>query len=30
MLADSRVGHLSLVKRAELDQALRFALDIQY
>jgi mRNA interferase MazF len=30
MLADRRVGHLSPGKRAELDVALRFALDIQY
>jgi mRNA-degrading endonuclease toxin of MazEF toxin-antitoxin module len=30
MLASSRVGHLSLARRAELDHALRYALDIQY
>lgn len=30
LLAGDPVGHLSLRKRAELDQALRFALDIQY
>jgi mRNA interferase MazF len=30
MLASSRVGYLSLEKRAELDHALRYALDIQY
>ena len=30
MLASSRVGHLSLGRRAELDRALRYALDIQY
>lgn len=30
MLTSSRVGHLSLGKRAELDHALRYALDIQY
>ena len=29
MLASGRVGHLSLEKRAELDHALRYALDIQ-
>jgi len=30
LLASSRVGHLSLGKRSELDRALRYALDIQY
>jgi len=30
LLANSRVGHLGLGKRAELDRALRYALDIQY
>ena len=30
MLAGSRVGHLSLAKRAALDHALRYALDVQY
>jgi mRNA-degrading endonuclease toxin of MazEF toxin-antitoxin module len=30
MFASSRVGHLSHGKRAELDHALRYALDIQY
>ena len=30
LLASSPVGHLSLGKRAELDHALRYALDIQY
>ena len=30
LLASEAVGHLRLAKRAELDQALRFALDIQY
>jgi len=30
MLAGSRVGQLSLGKRAELDHALRYALNIQY
>ena len=30
LLADGRVGHLSMVKRVELDRALRYALDIQY
>ena len=30
LLDDSRVGHLSVGKRAELDHALRYALDIQY
>lgn len=30
MLASNRVGHLNLGKRAELDHALRYALDIQY
>jgi hypothetical protein len=30
MLGGAVVGHLSLEKRAALDQALRYALDIQY
>ena len=30
MLASNPVGHLSLGKRAALDHALRYALDIQY
>jgi mRNA-degrading endonuclease toxin of MazEF toxin-antitoxin module len=30
VLASSRVGSLSPGKRAELDRALRYALDIQY
>jgi mRNA-degrading endonuclease toxin of MazEF toxin-antitoxin module len=30
VLASTRVGHLGLGKRAELDRALRYALDIQY
>jgi mRNA interferase MazF len=30
MLAEDPVGHLDLEKRAELDRALRYALDIQY
>jgi hypothetical protein len=30
MLAEAAVGHLSLEKRAALDHALRYALDIQY
>jgi len=30
MLAASPVGNLSLAKRAALDRALRYALDIQY
>lgn len=30
MLTSSRVGHLGIGKRAELDRALRYALDIQY
>lgn len=30
VLASSRVGHLGIGKRAELDHALRYALDIQY
>jgi mRNA-degrading endonuclease toxin of MazEF toxin-antitoxin module len=30
MLAEDAVGHLGLEKRAALDQALRFALDVQY
>jgi mRNA interferase MazF len=30
MLAEEAVGHLGLEKRAALDQALRYALDIQY
>jgi mRNA interferase MazF len=30
LLEENRVGHLSLAKRAELDRALRYALDIQY
>lgn len=30
ILASSRVGRLSLAKRAALDHALRYALDIQY
>jgi mRNA interferase MazF len=30
LLGDNRLGHLSLGKRAELDRALRYALDIQY
>jgi mRNA interferase MazF len=30
LLASSRVGHLSPGKRAELDHAVRYALDIQY
>lgn len=30
MLAEAVVGHLSLGKRAALDEALRYALDIQY
>jgi mRNA interferase MazF len=30
LLDDDRVGSLSLGKRAELDHALRYALDIQY
>jgi len=30
MLAEAVVGHLSLEKRAALDHALRYALDIQY
>jgi mRNA interferase MazF len=30
MLAEAVVGHLSMEKRAALDHALRYALDIQY
>jgi mRNA-degrading endonuclease toxin of MazEF toxin-antitoxin module len=30
MLAETPVGHLNLEKRALMDQALRYALDIQY
>ncbi len=30
MLASSRVGHLGIGKRAHLDHALCYALDIQY
>jgi mRNA-degrading endonuclease toxin of MazEF toxin-antitoxin module len=30
MLAEVAVGHLGLEKRSALDQALRYALDIQY
>jgi hypothetical protein len=30
MLSEDAVGHLGLEKRAALDQALRYALDIQY
>ena len=30
LLSNSRVGHLSLGKRTELDRAIRYALDIQY
>ena len=30
LLASSRVGHLSIGKRAELDPAIRYALDIEY
>jgi len=30
MLTEDPVGHLDLEKRAELDRALRYALDIQY
>jgi mRNA-degrading endonuclease toxin of MazEF toxin-antitoxin module len=30
LLAGNRVGHLSFGKRAELDRALRYALDIRY
>ena len=30
MLAEEPVGRLDLEKRAELDRALRYALDIQY
>ncbi len=30
LLASNRIGHLNLGKRAELDLALRYALDIQY
>ena len=30
LLAPEAMGHLSFVKRAELDLALRYALDIQY
>jgi mRNA interferase MazF len=30
MLTSSRVGHLGIGKRVELDHALRYALDIQY
>jgi mRNA interferase MazF len=30
MLTEDAVGHLGLEKRAALDQALRYALDIQY
>jgi mRNA interferase MazF len=30
LLVGNRVGHLSLGKRAEMDRALRYALDIQY
>jgi mRNA-degrading endonuclease toxin of MazEF toxin-antitoxin module len=30
LLASNRVGHLSFGRRAELDRALRYALDIQY
>jgi len=30
MLTEDPVGHLDFEKRAELDRALRYALDIQY
>jgi mRNA-degrading endonuclease toxin of MazEF toxin-antitoxin module len=30
ILASGLVGHLGLAKRAEVDRALRYALDIQY
>lgn len=30
LLSSSRVGHLNSGKRAELDHAIRYALDIQY
>lgn len=30
VLTSDRVGHLGIAKRAELDRAMRYALDIQY